>query len=316
MVDELRAPGAGAANSKLLLRRLTELLDAESGSLFLLDEDGLSLRGALGMWDWTRAGFDVRLDLWPTVRAAISTHRVTCIAPADAEALECDWFECDGIAHCICAPMVCDGRAVGVLFVDFATNDEVPSDADLELVRFAAEGLARSFAKRLVSHLTRRAPLLVDFRVRAEVARRLLHVSRERFALVVRDGGMFGVVSRAALDGARPGALLETLVVREPPRVREDESLDAAAQLMLESGADCLPVMGNERDVVGLLTRHDLRAAEALPGARGIDLCVTCGATHELSVRVEDAPVFCSTCLGPARLDSIDELYATLGGGD
>ncbi|MBK7581347.1 MAG: CBS domain-containing protein [Myxococcales bacterium] len=165
-----------------------------------------------------------------------------------------------------------------------------------------------------VSRLMCRDPVLVDFRMRADVARRLLRARGVHFALVARDRRLFGVVFGEALEAARPFSSLEEIANRNPPRLLETDTLERAAKFALETGADGLPVMAENGELVGVLTRRQLRTAGFLPGERGIDLCSSCGSTHDLDASTEGAPAFCLECLRAIPSDTLNEVYGTLGG--
>jgi CBS domain-containing protein len=311
--------------SKVVLARLIELLGADTGALFLLDEDGVTLRGAHGVWDWTRSSFRVRVDLWPTVHGALSSGKVTRIHRDDAQGLECDWFESDGIDNCICAPMVVNGRAIGMLFVDFRGHDGEPGDSELELAGAAAAAWAESMSgqglgsagaarePRQVWELMLREPMLMDARVGVDVAKRLMSASRSPHALVVRDGELLGILSETALQSARDGESIAQLTRTSFPLVAAATRPEEVAHTLIETGTDYVPVLQDD-EVVGVITRQELRRAGYLPGEPGVDVCLSCGNTHDLGAIQEGALVFCGACLGAASSDSLEALYNTLGG--
>jgi hypothetical protein len=124
--------------NRAALERDVRALGADVGSVFLLDDDGVSLVGAPGAWDWTRSGFRVRLDLWPTVQRAVVGRRIVLITEEQAQELERDWFEPSGISSCVCAPLVGAGRVLGVFFADTLQSERSRAHLDLSLVRRVA----------------------------------------------------------------------------------------------------------------------------------------------------------------------------------
>jgi len=124
--------------NKMVLERDVRALGADASSVFLLDESGMSLTGAPGTWDWIRSGFRVQLDLWPTVKRAISERKIVLITLEHAQELERDWFEPSGICRCVCAPLVAGGRALGVFFADTLQTERNAAQIDLSLVRRVA----------------------------------------------------------------------------------------------------------------------------------------------------------------------------------
>jgi len=322
---KLASSRASGTTSKVVLAQLIELLGADTGALFLLDDDGVTLRGAHGVWDWTRSSFRVRVDLWPTVHGALSSGKATRIQRDDAQGLECDWFDDDGIDNCICAPMMANGRPIGMLFVDFLRHERRPDESELELAEAAARAWAQSISEpavdapapaaesRQVWELMLSEPMLMDARVAVDVAKRLMSANRSRHALIVRDGELLGILSEASLLAAREGESIASLTRSSFPLVQSTAAAQDVARTLVETGTDYVPVLEDD-EVVGVITRQGLRQAGYLPGDPGVDVCLTCGNTHDLGSIHEGALVFCGSCLAAPASDSLEAMYNTLGG--
>jgi hypothetical protein len=95
-----------------------------------------------------------------------------------------------------------------------------------------------------------------------------------------------------------------------------DDSLEQAAKIMCDCAVGCLPVVREPGQVVGVITRHDLRELGILGDAE-CPCCASCGTTHDL---VKNAPnvLFCRSCLEatPEPGTIARRWYCTLGGGD
>ncbi len=108
-----------------------ELLGGEDGALFLFEEDGRHLTGAFEMWPGDRAGTVVEIADWPHVEEAANTKKPVCLSMSEARGTEAWWFRHLGISRSIVAPLVSNGRCVGVLFVNFRREDCCPTPEDL-----------------------------------------------------------------------------------------------------------------------------------------------------------------------------------------
>lgn len=321
------------SQSRWLLASVIAAMGADSGSVFVLDDDGVSLHGASGVWDWTRTSFRVRLDLWPTVQHAVESNEAVRITRANASEYELDWFEPGGIDSCVCAPMVAGERTLGVLFMDFVHPSPLPSDEEVEETRAIATRWAETMLTRSSSHphpeirlakasprtvkdLLSSAPVCLDCRVTAEAATRIASMSGASFLLAVKDGELQGIVRRSALDQAHPSTPVAELMIRTFPSIEASTSPSEAARVLLDTGAGCVPVLSDDNELLGLLTRRELREAGFLPGELGFDVCAACGGTQDLGPYGTDAVVFCTACLSAPSTGSLQELYGTLGGSD
>lgn len=158
IVEVLRRGRGDPRRCKPALTRLIERTHSDGGSLFLFDDDGVSLCGAHGIWDWTRTSFRVRIDLWPSVEKSLRAGRAVSITASSAQGLEADWFEPGGISSCICAPQIVGGRRVGVLFLDYFLRRKPAAPTELAL----AASVAASWGEILIAE--RRAALASGIR--------------------------------------------------------------------------------------------------------------------------------------------------------
>jgi len=153
---------------------------------------------------------------------------------------------------------------------------------------------------------------------------RALDVARERkihHLLVDGDDGLVRVVCLCDLLDRRPldepaeglAACVDQRRVTELAQHRTyvvgpNDSLDVASDLMVREGIGCLPVVRNG-EIVGVLTRADLRATglgfDAVIDAR----CSACGSTRDIRHVVPGGAGFCPECWSasgpPTRDDEI-----------
>ncbi len=105
------------------------------------------------------------------------------------------------------------------------------------------------------------------------------------------------------------GDLMATRFWSVPPGT----SLRAAAKVMADHHVGCLPVVASD-ELVGVVTRGDLRRAGVAEQLLGAGHCAACGSVHGVLPLWEGSDVeFCLNCIEVAR-DHID--YGELGSGD
>ena len=76
---------------------------------------------------------------------------------------------------------------------------------------------------------------------------------------VVEGGRLKGIVTLSALQAdKRDGILVEEVMTREPLTVTPDDTLEAAAKIMLERQFSGLPVVDAEGHVAGIITESDV----------------------------------------------------------
>jgi CBS-domain-containing membrane protein len=134
-------------------------------------------------------------------------------------------------------------------------------------------------------------------------------------ALVATEGDLHGVVCRCDLERVPAKTHVGHCMKKDYVFVDEETTAREAAEMMQRWGIGFLPVIGGTGELVGVVTRRDLRRTGYLPNRRGVDRCASCGETHSLAPCTDDwVPVFCRNCSEPPT--SPDGGYLTLGGFD
>jgi CBS-domain-containing membrane protein len=149
----------------------------------------------------------------------------------------------------------------------------------------------------------------------AEEALERLDREAVHHALVINEGDMQGVVCRCDLERVRAKTHVGECMKKNFVFVDDETTAHEAAELMQRWGIGFLPVIAGSGELVGVVTRRDLRRTGFLPNKRGVDRCASCGETHSLDPCTYDwLPVFCKKCSEPPT--EADRGYLTLGGGD
>jgi CBS domain-containing protein len=108
------------------------------------------------------------------------------------------------------------------------------------------------------------------------LADELLRLHRIRHLPVVREGKLVGLIThrdllkaaaQKGLDPARQPSWAADIMNREVKTVRPDTSLRDAVKVMLDNKFGCLPVVGDNGNLLGILTEADMvRYAQQLIG--------------------------------------------------
>ncbi len=100
---------------------------------------------------------------------------------------------------------------------------------------------------------------------------RLLVVQQKLLVGIISDRDLLkaispnvGTTSETERDHATLNKRMHFLMSRNPVTVRPDTSIEAAARVLLEKGVSCLPVVGEQGDLLGIVTWRDMLKA-ALP---------------------------------------------------
>jgi Mg/Co/Ni transporter MgtE len=137
------------------------------------------------------------------------------------------------------------------------------------------------------------------------------------YLLVVDDEyQLSGVTCACELARASIGDEVGSFASSPVTYISPNDTLERAARVMRGRGVGCLPVVREPGEIVGVLTRHDLRQ-QGISRDEDERHCAACGATHDL-VGYEHPVVFCRACLEctPEPGSFVREWYCTLGDGD
>jgi CBS domain-containing protein len=107
-------------------------------------------------------------------------------------------------------------------------------------------------------------------------------------AVVTRGDDLDGVVCRCDLERVPARSLVRDCMKKDFIFIDETTTAREAAQLMKQWGIGFLPVISDTGELVGVVTRRDLRRTGFLPNRRGVDRCAACGDSHSLSPSVDD----------------------------
>lgn len=148
---------------------------------------------------------------------------------------------------------------------------------------------------RSVIEVLQHVPVLLPPEMAASEARRMAHRAGAHHLPVVSDlGECLGVVCRCALASAPEGARVEDVMSSPALSVSSDTSLEEAAQILLERGVGCLPVL-YDSTVVGVLSRAFLAQAGLLMEGAA-PRCVGCGSWYHLGPALEPGVPLCRRC--------------------
>ncbi len=131
LANDMAAERDESGSIRASVSHASQVLGADTASIFLLSPDAKRLHGALIGWDWTRTSFVVEVEHWPNVERAITSNEPMYMTATSARAAEEVWFERRGIKAAICAPMAAHGRVLGVLFFDYTASNAVKVDLAL-----------------------------------------------------------------------------------------------------------------------------------------------------------------------------------------
>ncbi len=174
----------------------------------------------------------------------------------------------------------------------------------------------RSSRDQTVGSVMTAHAVFVDARAEVSAADQVLRSRGGDWLLVMDDSVLVSVVSGTDLAGASSDDRVSALGKASFLVAYVDDPISGVAERMLGRGIACVPVLDDRGQIVGILTRADLRRARLLPGERGMDLCASCGSDEHLEQScTERGRAFCVDCLSglPSPIGE-DAGYATLGG--
>jgi len=128
-----------------------------------------------------------------------------------------------------------------------------------------------------------------------------------RHVFVADDGHLRGLLCRCDLQARdRRSVAVEELMVTRFWSVAPDTGLLEAASVMAERKIGCLPVVAGD-ELIGVVTRGDLRRAGVAETLLGAGRCASCGDVHGVLPLWDGAEVeFCLSCAEIAR-EPIDD---------
>jgi len=125
-----------------------------------------------------------------------------------------------------------------------------------------------------IADILTRAPITVGLDDSLATLKQIFDSHAFHHVLVVADGELFGVISdrdllraispfvgghsERPIDTATLKRHAHQIMSRHPITATADERVEAAAQRLLEKRVSCLPVLGPEGEVLGIVTWRDL----------------------------------------------------------
>lgn len=147
----------------------------------------------------------------------------------------------------------------------------------------------------------------------------LAHAREEgvHYLLIGERSEVRGITCLCDMSRAGVGEKVESFAHSDVLSVQSGVPADSAAEVMRRCAIGCLPVLGDQGEVKGVITRRDLRSAGFFKEDPSEGQCASCGAVHSLA-RDGDGVVFCRDCLEstPKQGTMQRRWYCTLGGGD
>lgn len=136
-------------------------------------------------------------------------------------------------------------------------------------------------------------PVCIAAKAQAHEALVLANRERVHYLLVVdEDNDLDGITCLCDVERARVNEVVRSFAHSPVTYVMAGESAEHAALIMQQCAVGCLPVLRDPGHLVGVLTRHDLRAV----GALHANPCACCGSNHDL-VENERGLALCRRCL-------------------
>jgi CBS domain-containing protein len=147
-----------------------------------------------------------------------------------------------------------------------------------------------------VEQIMTHEPVCINAKAEAHEALMLANQQGVHYLLVVdEDNDLNGITCVCDVSKARVNEPVRSFAHAPVTYVMAGESAERAARIMRECAVGCLPVLRDPGQVIGVLTRHDLREVGALAPATP---CAACGSVHDLIA--DDGGIwFCRTCLVP-----------------
>jgi len=233
------------------------ILGGDDAALWIAEGDVRHLRGAFETEAMGRVEARQDLDQLPHSREAVSQGRALYFTVGEAEGAERTWFERLGMEAAVVAPLLSEGRFVGVLFVDYLEDRFGRSEEDFRFVGSVAGLCALAVTRAQVFESEKKA------RVRAEAA------ENEAKQLVALQEQLVAVVGH---DLRNPLAAIVMGVQRLSRRRREVEAWEQSVIALLSRSADRM--QGIIRDVLDLANARRHRGIPVKPSpVKLADVC-------------------------------------------
>ena len=132
-----------------------------------------------------------------------------------------------------------------------------------------------------VEQIMTHEPVCIAATARAHEALVLANRESVHYLLVVdEDNDLDGITCLCDVEKARVTETVRAFAHSPVTYVMAGESAERAALIMQQCAVGCLPVLREPGHVIGVLTRHDLRAVGAMAP---IKPCASCGSNHDLA---------------------------------
>ncbi|HEY3351666.1 MAG TPA: GAF domain-containing protein, partial [Polyangia bacterium] len=242
------------------LKSTAGLLGADDASLFLVEPDGEHIRGALELWRGDRIGAVVALADAPSIAAAVAAGRPRYFTLPETRGVEPEWFARLAIEGCLVAPLMAEGRCLGVLLWNYREGSDGPAAGDLAFAAALAAQAALAI-DRAAAHEQRLRALEREKASAETQYRRIVETALEGIVIIDAAARIaFANPAIAELLGYAPAELVGRPVLE----VLSDETRAAYPALEERSRRGV-----RERTEVGL-RRRDGALLTALTGATPI----------------------------------------------
>jgi len=145
-----------------------------------------------------------------------------------------------------------------------------------------------------VEQIMTHEPVCIAAKAPAHEALVLANRQGVHYLLVVdEDNDLDGITCLCDVERARVTEAVRSFAHSPVTYVMAGETAERAARIMRECAVGCLPVLRDPGHVIGILTRHDLRAVGAMAPVRP---CASCGSNHDLVEQDASIPL-CRRCL-------------------
>ncbi|HET7754873.1 MAG TPA: GAF domain-containing protein [Anaeromyxobacteraceae bacterium] len=151
------------------LLRVHDMLHAEDGSVYMLDPERRTIRGAAERRPLGRVALEVPLDGLANVARAVDRREPVYFTRAETRGFETEWFERNAISASFALPLVANDRCIGVLFLNEYGESSPPTSDDLAFARGVAAHCAVAVTRAMAFEAEREARARAE---RAEAAAR------------------------------------------------------------------------------------------------------------------------------------------------